>query len=89
MRHLPDFEPFPDYLIDDMHKAFDAVCAKLRLANKADKATELVATKVVELAKAGRRGKELTDERLAASSKLFGTRSTDVGGYQLDLRRSQ
>jgi hypothetical protein len=64
MRHLPDFEPFPNYLIDDMHKAFDAVCAKLRLASKADKATGLVATKVVELAKAGRRGKELTDEAL-------------------------
>ena len=51
-------------LIDDMHKAFDAVCAKLRLAPTADKATELVARKVVELAKAGRRGDDLTDETL-------------------------
>jgi hypothetical protein len=64
MRHLPDFEPFPNHLIDDMHKAFDVVCAKLRLASKADKATELVAAKVVELAKDGRRGNELADEAL-------------------------
>jgi hypothetical protein len=64
MRHLPGVELFPTPLIDDMHKAFDAVCAKLRLAHTADKATELVARKVVELAKAGHRGDDLTGETL-------------------------
>jgi hypothetical protein len=45
-----------------MHKTFDAVCAKLGLAPQADKATALVVTKIVELAKAGRRGDDLTVE---------------------------
>jgi hypothetical protein len=45
MRHLPDFEPFPNHLIDDMHKAFDVVCAKLRLTPQSDKATALVVTR--------------------------------------------
>jgi hypothetical protein len=48
----------------DMHNAFDKVCAKLRLAPTADKATELVATKIVELAKTGRRGDDLADQAL-------------------------
>jgi hypothetical protein len=64
MRHLPDFEPFPNHLIDDMHKAFDVVCAKLRLTPQPDKATALVITKIVDLAKTGRRGDDLTDETL-------------------------
>ena len=64
MRDLPDIKPFPSFLIDDMHKAFDAVCAKLRLASKADKATELLAAKIVELAQAGRRGDDLVEEAL-------------------------
>jgi hypothetical protein len=38
MRDLPGFEVFPSDLIDDMHKAFEAVCATLRLAPQADKA---------------------------------------------------
>jgi hypothetical protein len=80
MRDLPDFEPFPNNLIDDMHKGFDAVCAKLRLAKKADKATGLVATKIVELAKAGRRGDDLTDEALRFFEALGPERPT--GGYQ-------
>jgi hypothetical protein len=56
MRDLADFKPFSSDLIGDMHKAFEAVCAKLRLAPQSDKATALVVTKIVELAKAGRRG---------------------------------
>jgi hypothetical protein len=55
---------FSSNLIDDMHTAFEAVCRKLGLAATHDKATELVATKIVELAKAGLRGEELTDEVL-------------------------
>jgi hypothetical protein len=64
MRDLPDFKVLPSGLIDDMHKAFETVCAKLRLAPKADKATALVITKIVELAKAGRRGDDLAVETL-------------------------
>ena len=64
MRQIHGVETFPTYLIDDMHNAFDKVCAKLRLAPTADKATELVATKIVELAKAGRRGDDLADQTL-------------------------
>jgi hypothetical protein len=62
-------------LIDDMHKAFDAVCAKLRLATTSDKATEFVASKIVELAKAGRRGEDLTEQTL----KFFETVSAGTG----------
>ena len=61
MRDLPDVKLFPNALIDDMHKTFEAVCAKLRLAPQSDKATAMVVTKIVELAKAGRRGDDLTD----------------------------
>jgi hypothetical protein len=64
MRQIHGIETFPTYLIDDMHKAFDKVCAKLGLSTTSDKATEMVATKIVELAKAGRRGDDLTDQAL-------------------------
>jgi hypothetical protein len=64
MRDLPDVKVFPNALVDDMHRAFEAVCAKLRLAPQSDKATALVVTKIVELAKAGRRGADLTSEAL-------------------------
>jgi hypothetical protein len=64
MRDLPHVKVFPTGLIDDMHKSFEAVCAKLRLAPQSDKATALVVTKIVELANAGRRGDDLTAETL-------------------------
>ena len=64
MRDLPDFKPFSSDLIGDMHKAFEAVCVELRLAPQSDKATALVVTKIVELAKAGRKGDDLTAETL-------------------------
>jgi hypothetical protein len=64
MRDLPDVQLFSSSLIDDMHKAFDVVCVRLRLSRKSDKATALVVTKIVELAKAGRRGADLTSETL-------------------------
>jgi hypothetical protein len=55
----------PRSFIDDMHRAFDVACAKLRLAPTSDKATELVAAKIVELAQAGARGDDLTDKTLS------------------------
>jgi hypothetical protein len=64
MRALPDMKLFSTDLIDDMHLTFEAVCSKLGLAPTSDKATALVVTKIVELAKAGRRGEELTKEAL-------------------------
>jgi hypothetical protein len=64
MRALPDMKLFSTDLIDDMHLAFEAVCSKLGLAPTSDKVTALVVTKIVELAKAGRRGEELTKEAL-------------------------
>jgi hypothetical protein len=60
MRPVPGAETFESDVIKDMHMAFDAACAKLGLAPTVDNATELVATKVVELAKAGFRGDNLT-----------------------------
>jgi hypothetical protein len=66
MRDLPDFKPFSTDLIGDMHKAFEAVCAKLRLAPQSDKATALVVTKIVDLAKAGRKGDDLIEQTLLA-----------------------
>jgi hypothetical protein len=64
LRDLPDVKLFPGDLIDDMHKTFEAVCARLRLAPQSDKVTALVVTKIVELAKAGRKGDDLTAETL-------------------------
>jgi hypothetical protein len=64
MRDLPHVKLFPSDLIDDMHEAFEAVCATLRLTPQSDKATALVITKIVELAKAGRRGTDLATETL-------------------------
>jgi hypothetical protein len=82
MRDLPDLKLFPGDLIDDMHKAFEAACAKLRLAPHADKATALVVTKIVELAKAGRRGDDLAAETLrffeASKPESHGDRSPDT-----------
>jgi hypothetical protein len=43
VRDLPEFKLFSSDLIGDMHKAFEAVCAKLRLAPQSDKATQAVA----------------------------------------------
>jgi hypothetical protein len=79
MRDLPDVKLFPGDLIDDMHKAFEAVCAKLRLAPQSDKATALVVTKIVDLAKAGRRGDDLIEQTLLAFKGNEGERRTSVG----------
>ena len=64
MRPLPEAKLFSTHLIDDMHAAFEVVCSRLGLAPTSDKATELVVTKIVELAKAGRKGDELTAQAL-------------------------
>jgi hypothetical protein len=64
MSALPEAKLFSTDLIDDMHAAFDEVRSKLGLAPTCDKATELVATKIVELAKAGHRGDDLIFEVL-------------------------
>jgi hypothetical protein len=77
MRDLPDARLFPNSLIDDMHKTFDAVCAKLRLAQQSDKATALVVTKIVELAKAGHRGDDLTLETLRSFNACEPERRAD------------
>jgi hypothetical protein len=61
---LPEAKLFSTHLIDDMHAAFEVVCSRLGLAPTSDKATELVVTKIVELAKAGRKGDDLTAEAL-------------------------
>jgi hypothetical protein len=66
VRDLPEFKLFSSDLIGDMHKAFEAVCAKLGLASQSDKATALVVTKIVDLAKAGRRGDDLIEQTLLA-----------------------
>jgi hypothetical protein len=64
MRALPEAKLFSAHLIEDMHTAFEVVCSRLGLAPTSDKATELVVTKIVELAKAGRRGDDLVAETL-------------------------
>jgi hypothetical protein len=63
MRDLPDVKLFSSDLIDDMHKAFEAVCSNLGL-KQSDRATESITTKIVELAKAGRRGADLRNDAL-------------------------
>ena len=37
MRQIHGIETFPTYLIDDMHKAFDKVCAKLALSTTSER----------------------------------------------------
>jgi hypothetical protein len=64
MHALSDTKLFSTDLIDDMHAAFEAVCSKLGLVPTSDKATELVVTKIVELANVGLRGNDLTVETL-------------------------
>jgi hypothetical protein len=64
MRDLPHVKVFPNSLIDDMHRSFEAVCMKLGLTPQADKATAVVVTKIVELATAGHKGADLTAETL-------------------------
>jgi hypothetical protein len=53
--------------IQAMHKAFEAVCAKLELSTAAvDQVTELVALRIMELARAGERdANRLTARTLA------------------------
>ena len=53
--------------IQAMHRAFDAVCAKLELSTAAvDQVTELVALRIIELARAGERdASRLTARTLA------------------------
>jgi hypothetical protein len=64
MGNLPQIKLFPSSLIDDMHRTFEAVCAKLGLAPQSDKATALVIAKIVELAQTGHKGDDLTAETL-------------------------
>jgi hypothetical protein len=64
MRALPEAKLFSTDLIEDMHAAFETVCSKLGLAPTSDKATELIVTKIVELANASRRGDDLAAEAL-------------------------
>jgi hypothetical protein len=64
VRELPDIQLFPSDLSNDMQKAFEAVCAHRRLSRKADRATDLIASKIVEMVKAGRRGNDLTERAL-------------------------
>jgi hypothetical protein len=60
LRGVTLFEPG---LIEDMHVTYNATCRKLGLSTKFDKATMLVVSKVVELAKTG----------LSSPRKLFGS----------------
>jgi hypothetical protein len=80
VRDLPEFKLFSSDLIGDMHKAFEAVCAKLGLAPQSDKATALVVTKIVELVKAGRRGDDLIEQTLLAFKGNEAERRAGVGG---------
>jgi hypothetical protein len=64
VRELPNVRLFPSSLSDDMQKAFEAVCAKSRLTRNADRSTDLVMSKIVELAQAGQRGDDLTEKAL-------------------------
>jgi hypothetical protein len=79
MRDLPGFKLYPSALADDVHKAFEAVCAKLRLAPQSDKATALVVAEVVELAKAGHRGDDLIEQTLLAFQGIELERRRGVG----------
>jgi hypothetical protein len=72
-----DFLTFSPQLIDAMREAFHAACKTLRLREKDDALTEIVAEKVVELAKAGERDPKrlctLVLGQLSGSSHLPGS----------------
>jgi hypothetical protein len=64
--------------IQPMHRAFEAVCAKLQLSTASeDRMTELVGEKVIELAQAGEHDADRLAARVLAE---FGSRTTDRCG---------
>jgi hypothetical protein len=75
---MPNAEFFESEAIEDVHRAFDAACAELGSAITSDKATELVATKIAELAKAGIGG-PTSRRRLSDILTLPRTHSPGVG----------
>jgi hypothetical protein len=64
---------FPPDVIDAMSLAFDEVCERLSIAETADAAREMVASRIVELARQGERDPErLRDEALKSVGGLTG-----------------
>jgi hypothetical protein len=69
---------FTSNQIDTIHAAYERTCAALQLSSTSDRLTELVVTKIIELAKAG----ELDAERLSEAALAHfgqGPRSTPCG----------
>jgi hypothetical protein len=87
MHGLRGVELFEPVLIGDMHKAYNVACEELGLSSTCDKATTLVATKVVDLAKAGARSDELTAQTLRFFEKPRAAEKQD--GVGNDGRRTQ
>jgi hypothetical protein len=64
---------FPPDVIRAMSLAFDEVCERLSIAETADAAREMVASRIVELARKGERNPEhLRDEALKSIGGLTG-----------------
>ena len=79
MRELPDVQLVPYDLSSDMHNAFEAVCADRRLTLKTDRATDLIASKIVELAKAGERDPEVLCIDVLAQLEMPAQGGLDLG----------
>jgi hypothetical protein len=64
---------FPPEVIDAMSSAFDEVCERLAIPEAADAPREIVALRIVELARKGERDPErLRDEALKSIGGLTG-----------------
>jgi hypothetical protein len=67
IRSFVDEKLFAPELIESMAVAFNGTCASLGLVDKSDKATEVVAKTIIDLAKAG----EHDPERLQSAALKF------------------
>jgi hypothetical protein len=72
-RNIPAEPAFPPEVIDAMSSAFDEVCERLAIPETADAPREMVAFRIVELARKGERDPErLRDEALRTIGGLTG-----------------
>jgi len=66
---------FPPHVIDAMSLAFDQVCERLGIPETAEAPRQMVASRIVELARKGERNPErLRDEALKSIGGLTGVR---------------
>jgi hypothetical protein len=77
---------FDQAAIQNLSTVFVAVCCRLGLADRSDPATELVASKIIELAQRGVRDSETLREMTLQDFNVIEANPTvNRSGYQEDL----